>query len=303
MPSCHLITKPTPLAHHPPSTPVAAWLFYTLCKRAQIAVERLTELSFPCRIAPNTLLGCSCPAQPLEKSSYARNLPEMWRCQPKIAILAGCVAKSWAHLLPGCLAVIYLARPQQLKGRYDIQRPLSQGARVNLYRAIDTKTNRPCFIHQASLTMPDMDMRDALEQRFLQLAAVWQARRHPNILPILDAEVQNHRLYLITAPFRGRSLRSIINDRSQIIPEQTLLQWAKQLCDVLEYVHTQDPPIVLGCLSPSMITVDQGEPHSTGRSGPGALYPLGLVGGQPKACPAMPPPNSATGMVTPLSDL
>ena len=66
--------------------------------------------------------------------------------------------------------------------------------------------------------MPDMDLREALEQRFLYEAAAWQTRRHPNILPILDADVQNHRLYLVTEPFKGVSLRSIIRDRNQIIP-------------------------------------------------------------------------------------
>ncbi|MBN1581476.1 MAG: protein kinase [Anaerolineae bacterium] len=192
--------------------------------------------------------------------------------------------------------------PRQLKGQYTIQGPLSQRTHVSLYRAIDQKTNRTCFVHQASLTMPDMDLREALEQHFLQEAAAWKVRSHPNILPILDADVQNHRLYLITAPFKGTSLRSIIQNRNQVIPEQTLLRWAEQMCDVFEYLHNQDPPLVLGCLSPSIIHVDE--------SGHIQLIEVGLVRysysgllGPTRGVPGYAAPEQRTGTATPQSDL
>lgn len=147
--------------------------------------------------------------------------------------------------------------PAELKGRYQVGPVVGQGATVNLYRATDRQTGRPCLVHQVALTTPDMDMREVLEERFLQEAARWVNRRHPNILPVFDADVQNHRLYLITAPIRGQSLHAIIQDRDYAVPEHTLLAWAEQLADALDYLHRQEPPVVLGCLSPTAIYVDE----------------------------------------------
>jgi|GEM_PF-5252969 len=109
--------------------------------------------------------------------------------------------------------------PAELKGRYQVGQAISQGTQVSLYRATDRRTGQPCLVHQTTLTTPDMDLREVLEERFLQEAARWAGRRHPNILPILDADVQNHRLYLITAPIRGQSLHAIIQDRDYTVPD------------------------------------------------------------------------------------
>jgi hypothetical protein len=141
-----------------------------------------------------------------------------------------------------------------------------------------------------------------LEHRFLQEAANWRERQHPNLLRILDADVQNHRLYLITDPIKGISLRSIIRDRRQAIPESTLLHWAGQVCDVLEYLHGQNPPIVLGCLSPAAMHVDE--------TGNLQLIEVGLVRyqqsglmGTARGVRGYAAPEQRRGEVTPRSDL
>ncbi|MBN1936236.1 MAG: protein kinase, partial [Anaerolineae bacterium] len=192
--------------------------------------------------------------------------------------------------------------PNELKGRFTVGRAVSQGDKVNLYRATDRQTGQSCLVHQASLTMLDMDMREVLEQRFLQEAARWQARRHPNILPILDADVQNHRLYLITAPVRGQSLRALIRDRSYLVPEHTLLSWAEQLCNALEYLHGQNPPVILGCLAPAAIHVDE--------TGQVQIIEVGLIRheqsglfGTAKGTPGYAAPEQRQDQVTVQSDL
>ena len=193
--------------------------------------------------------------------------------------------------------------PRRLKARYVIQNALQRGTNVSLYRAIDAKNkDRPCIVHQVALTSVEFDRREVLEHRFLQEAMAWQARQHPNLLRILDADVQSHRLYLITEPIAGLSLRSIIRDRRQTIPEQTLLHWAGQVCDILSYLHGQDPPIILGCLSPAAIHVDQ--------AGHLQLIEVGLVRynqsgllGPAKGVRGYAAPEQRRGEVTPRSDL
>jgi hypothetical protein len=192
--------------------------------------------------------------------------------------------------------------PRLIKNRFAIQHSLKQGRQISLFRALDTKGNRPCLVHQISLTTLDLDMREIVEHRFLQEAAAWQQRQHPNILRILDADVQNHRLYLITEPITGKPLAAIIRDRANPVSEQDLVHWASQICDALAYLHTQDPPVVLGSMSPATIYVDQTGTVRLAEVGLIRYQRSGLIGSA-KGIPGYAAPEQRQGIVTPRSDL
>lgn len=146
--------------------------------------------------------------------------------------------------------------PQELEGRYIIRRTLSQGQVVSLYKAIDRQAgNRPCQVREMTTALLDRQDRQEAEERLLTASAAWQALRHPNIARLTDAFVHNRRFYLIAEPVEGISLQDIVQDRRQKPGEATLLHWARQLCDVLDYLHNQIPPQVLGYLSPAAIRI------------------------------------------------
>jgi len=193
--------------------------------------------------------------------------------------------------------------PQNLKTRYTIQRPVSRGRNISVFAALDTQnSNRPCLIHQVALTDLNPEDRELVEYRFLDRVAAWQQLQHRNLLSILDADVQHHRLYLVTAPIKGVSLRSIIRDRRQTIAQETLLHWASQLCDVLEYLHDQHPPRVLGCLSPATIHIDELGHVQIIEVGLVRYKQAGLLG-PAKGVPGFSAPEQREGQPTPQSDL
>jgi hypothetical protein len=193
--------------------------------------------------------------------------------------------------------------PQRLKSRYVVQRPVKAGRNISIYRAVDARNrNAPCLVHQVSLTPLALQDRDRVEYRFLEKAAVWQECQHPNLLRILDADVQHHRLYLITDPIVGISLRSIIRDRQQDIAEQTLLHWAGQLCDLLDYLHSRQLPLIVGCLSPASIHVHE--------SGQVQLIEVGLLRyrqsdllGPARGVRGYAAPEQREGQLSPRSDI
>ncbi|MFN2155518.1 MAG: serine/threonine protein kinase [Anaerolineae bacterium] len=177
------------------------------------------------------------------------------------------------------------------------------GRSISIYRAVDTRNkNAPCLVHQVALTSLAPYDRDRVEYRFPEKAAAWQECQHPNLLRILDADVQHHRLYLITDPIVGISLRSIIRDRQQDITEQTLLRWAGQLCDLLDYLHNRQPPLVVGCLSPASIHIDE--------SGQLQLIEVGLIRykqsdllGPARGVRGYAAPEQRDGQLSPRSDI
>jgi len=193
--------------------------------------------------------------------------------------------------------------PRLLKERYAVQRPLQRGKNISLYQAFDTKdSNRSCLVHQVALTDMEASRREQLEYRFLQEAAAWQTRHHPNILRILDADVQHQRLYLITEPIAGTSLRSLIQDRRQMIAEPALVEWADQILSALEYLHTRNPPVVLGCLSPATIHVDSNGHLQITEVGL-LRYRLSGLLRPARGVPGYAAPEQRKGTISPRSDL
>ncbi|MDI1293471.1 MAG: protein kinase [Methylobacter sp.] len=81
---------------------------------------------------------------------------------------------------------------------------------------------------------------------------------HPSIPDIIDRNVVDGMVYLVLE-FGGS--RTLGGERKQYperrIPQAKLLPWMRQLCEVLIYLHSQDPPIIHRDLKPDNILLDE----------------------------------------------
>jgi len=81
---------------------------------------------------------------------------------------------------------------------------------------------------------------------------------HPSIPDIIDRIETNGMIYLVLE-FGGN--HTLGGERKQYpgqrIPQETLLPWMQQLCDVLIYLHAQTPPIVHRDLKPDNVLLDE----------------------------------------------
>jgi hypothetical protein len=196
--------------------------------------------------------------------------------------------------------------PKQLKGRYFIQRTLSQGHVVSLYEAIDRQeADRPCLVQEMTTAFLDWRDRENTEGRFLSEAAVWQTLRHPNVARITDVFAHNRRLYTITELPEGILLQDIVQDRRQTPSEATLLHWARQLCDLLDELHNQTPPLILGYLSPAAIRIDLAGDVKLVDLGLSRLLQSRSVSGNAlqRGAPGYEAPEQRQGQLTPQSDI
>ncbi|MGZ8171946.1 MULTISPECIES: serine/threonine protein kinase [Methylobacter] len=81
---------------------------------------------------------------------------------------------------------------------------------------------------------------------------------HPSIPDIIDRSVVEGMVYLVLEFGGSRTLggeRKQYQDRR--IPQAKLLPWMRQLCEVLIYLHSQDPPIIHRDLKPDNILLDE----------------------------------------------
>lgn len=150
--------------------------------------------------------------------------------------------------------------PKVLQGRYVIRRRLSQSRIGSVYQAVDKQEgDRPCAVKELTVVaLLDPRDRQEAERRFLEETTVWMGLHHPNLARVTDAFSQARRVYLVMELVEGTSLRALLEDQWKVFSEETVLHWAGQICDALDYLHQQDPPIIFGDLTPSHVLVDSG---------------------------------------------
>src|SRR5712664_1765586 len=88
-------------------------------------------------------------------------------------------------------------------GPYRIECPLGEGGMGTVYRALDTKLNRPVAIKFLSNDLADA----AARRRFQREAQMASSLNHPHILTVYDAGEFEGRQYLVTEFVDGGTLK------------------------------------------------------------------------------------------------
>ena len=81
--------------------------------------------------------------------------------------------------------------------------------------------------------------------------------QHPTIPDVYDFFSEADRSYLVMEFIRGKDLEATLDERHQPIDQEVALSWAMQICEVLVFLHSNQPrPIVFRDLKPSNIMLD-----------------------------------------------
>lgn len=145
-----------------------------------------------------------------------------------------------------------------LMGRYQLGRLLGSGGMGAVYLAEDTRLRREVAIKVCSVQgLPPADAADAAA--LFQSEALTLARlRHPGLTAVWDYFNDGDDWYLVMEYVPGTTLRDRLAHVGGRLPLAQMLDYAGQLCDVLNYLHTQTPPVVFRDLKPAniMLTPD-----------------------------------------------
>src|SRR6266508_2791325 len=147
--------------------------------------------------------------------------------------------------------------PQQtvLQDRYVITQKLGQDVMGADYRAGDRRLSTVSWaikeMSQSAIRGPQerQQARDAFRQEAEMLAGL----SHPNLPRVTDHFEQDGKVYLVMEFVPGESLLSFLQREGLPQPQQRVFEWIRQLCDALENLHTQDPPIIFRDLKPANI--------------------------------------------------
>ena len=150
-----------------------------------------------------------------------------------------------------------LAVNHMLDGRYRISKMLGQGGMGRVYLANDTRlADRP-------VACKEMIIGDGIQEQkavedFNREARVLASLSHPAIPQVIDYFGERGRHYLVMEYVAGGDLQHHL-DQIGIgarMPEAKVVWWARQLLDVLQFLHAQNPPIIYRDLKPGNIMID-----------------------------------------------
>lgn len=145
-----------------------------------------------------------------------------------------------------------------LNDRYEIEASIGQGGMGAVYRAHDRVTGQKVAVKHlrtdAGAGFDTQEMRSRFEGE-------WQLLRtlnHPRIPRMLDAFRDGESGYYVMEFIQGKSLDQelkVFKSAGRRFPEELLLQYALQILDVLDYLHSLPRPLLHRDVKPQNIIV------------------------------------------------
>ena len=141
-----------------------------------------------------------------------------------------------------------------LQNRYEIERLLGGGGMGMVYLAHDQRlANRACAVKEMVDHFIDQQQRIEANEYFAREADTLAQLKHAAIPAITDRFDDHNRHYLVMEYVEGRNLEEEIAARGGPLPEGLVIDIARQLCDVLAYLHGFTPPMVYRDMKPSNV--------------------------------------------------
>lgn len=144
-----------------------------------------------------------------------------------------------------------------LQGRYEIIDQLGQGGMGTVYLARDHRLHGRTYVIKK---LRDDFFRDEDREKamafFMREIEVLCDLKHPNIVDIKDHFPEGNDYFILMEYVEGKNLHEMLHERGEPFAEDQVLEWSVQICKVLNYLHTHDPPVIYRDLKPSNVMID-----------------------------------------------
>jgi len=141
-------------------------------------------------------------------------------------------------------------------GKYDVQKLLGKGATGTVYLAKDTFSGKEVALKTIEPEVfRDPEFGTVYRSQFLNEASLAGKLRHPHIVAILDAVVEENSGYIAMEIVTGGDLAQFVKPDS-LLPVEDVLQIGFKCCGALDYAFNQG--IVHRDIKPANIMIVQG---------------------------------------------
>ncbi|HYO99257.1 MAG TPA: protein kinase [Pyrinomonadaceae bacterium] len=125
-----------------------------------------------------------------------------------------------------------------LQNRYRVVKQIGQGGMGAVYIATDERFGSTVAVKQTFFDDP------TLSKAFEREAHLLNHLRHTALPKVSDHFTEDEGQFLVMEFIEGSDLSELLQQRGGAFPLADVLAWADELLDALEYLHTQQPPVV-----------------------------------------------------------
>ena len=175
--------------------------------------------------------------------------------RPQARFCNACGEPMAAVSSPGAASSTGLLPSQSLlKGRYLIISRLGQGGMGAVYKAQDTQLgNRPVAVKEMSQKGLDQQELAEAAEAFRREAHLLAGLFHRHLPRIYDHFSDAGRWYLVMDYITGETLENYLDKAGGKLPVEEVVDVGIQLCAVLNYLHSHQPPVIFRDLKPANV--------------------------------------------------
>ena len=140
---------------------------------------------------------------------------------------------------------------QVIDDKYEILKLIGQGGMSKVYLAMDKRLNKQWAIKEIEKRTRDKNNEIVIQSAIAEANMIKQLD-HPAIVRIVDIIDNGNVIYIIEDYIEGEPLSTIL-ENSGAQPQDMVVEWAIQLCEALEYLHTRKPPIIYRDMKPANV--------------------------------------------------
>ena len=138
-----------------------------------------------------------------------------------------------------------------IDGKYEILKEIGRGGMSIVYLAMDKRLNKQWAVKEIRKKGSGKN-EEIVVNSLLAEANMMKKLDHPSLPRIVDIIDNGVTIYVVMDYIEGESLDKILNEYGAQ-PEEMVVNWAKQLCDALSYLHSQKPPIIYRDMKPANV--------------------------------------------------
>jgi serine/threonine-protein kinase len=138
-----------------------------------------------------------------------------------------------------------------IDGKYEILKKIGQGGMSIVFLAMDKRLNKQWAVKEIRKEANGKH-NEVIVQSLLAEANLMKRLDHPSLPRIVDIIDNGDTIYVVMDYIEGEPMDKIIFEYGAQ-PQDRVIEWAKQICDVLQYLHLQKPAIIYRDMKPANI--------------------------------------------------
>ena len=138
-----------------------------------------------------------------------------------------------------------------LEGKYEILKKIGSGGMSTVFLAMDNRLNKQWAVKEIKKKGNGKN-DEMVVNSLLAEANMMKRLDHPALPRIVDIIDKGYTIFIVMDYIEGESLDKVLLEYGAQ-PEEYVIQWAKELANALDYLHSQTPPIIYRDMKPANV--------------------------------------------------